>query len=349
MFKKLVLFILLLITSKIALAAPLFSVTFVNPGFANENPTGDFWRNVSRIMQASANNLNIELKISYAERNHILMKQLISQALSNQPDYLIVVDEKSSVIPYLLSIPASNVKIIFLLNGPSKEAELALANAGHQIIGTIEPNNFQAGFKLMHQLARKSMKSTAPSKHLLALLGDVATTAALDRQKGMLAYLEHNKEIELIAEENCQWSQQEAYRITAAWLRRDPSITTIWAANDPIAIGALKAANELQRKVVVGGINWDKNIAPKLDVSIGGHVLLGAYTLTRLAHYHQFQDHIGHLKVSIFEQLDTSNLLLFNAIHGNFIGQLEFSRYINEPEQFTIREINNSIKQKKQQ
>lgn len=121
------------------------------------------------------------------------------------------------------------------------------------------------------------------------------------------------------------------------------------AANDPIAIGALKAANELQRKVVVGGINWDKNIAPQLDVSIGGHVLLGAYTLTRLAHYHQFQNYIGHLKVSIFEQLDTSNLLLFNAIHGNFIGQLEFSRYINEPEQFTIREISNSIKQKKQQ
>ncbi|WP_242441637.1 substrate-binding domain-containing protein [Pseudoalteromonas piscicida] len=284
-------------------------------------------------MRAAARDMNIDLQIDYAARNHILMKTLVAEALNNDStDYLILVNEKSSVVPHLLTLSATPVKIIFLLNGPSKAEEIALHNAGHQVIGTIEPDNFQAGFKLMHQLARKASNSSAPNKHVLALLGDVATTAALDRQKGMRAYLETDKALELIAEENCQWSQQEAYRLAKAWLQRDPAITTIWAANDPIAYGALRAAKELQRKIVIGGVNWDQHIATKLNVSIGGHVLLGAYTLVRLAQYHHDYTAIGNVTLSIFEQLDESNLTLFEAIHGNFLGQLEFSRYINTPE-----------------
>lgn len=197
MIRKL-LFIFLFLSPMAVLSAQRFNVQFVNPGFATKNPTGDFWYNVSNVMTAAASNMNISLKISYAQRNHILMKSLVEQALKSDADYLVLVNEKSSVVPYLLNTKATNIKIIFLLNGPSKTEEVALLKAGHQLIGTIEPDNFQAGFKLMHQLARKALRSSNPSQHVLALLGDVATTAALDRQKGMRAYLEHHTELELI-------------------------------------------------------------------------------------------------------------------------------------------------------
>lgn len=342
MIRKL-LFIFLLLSPMAVLSAQRFNVQFVNPGFATKNPTGDFWYNVSNVMTAAANNMNISLKISYAQRNHILMKSLVDQALKSDADYLVLVNEKSSVVPYLLNTKATNIKIIFLLNGPTKTEEVALLKAGYQIIGTIEPDNFQAGFKLMHQLARKALRSSNPSQHVLALLGDVATTAALDRQKGMRAYLEQHKELELIAEANCQWSQNEAYRLTKAWLQRDSAITTVWAANDPIAYGALLAAQELNRKIVIGGINWDEDIAPKLNVSIGGHVLLGAYTLARLAQYHRDFTPIDSVTLSIFESLDDDSLPLYHAIHGNFPEHLDFLRYINDPTQFTITELTHSL------
>ena len=64
-------------------------VTFINPGFSSDNPTGNFWQHVSLFMQEAANDLNIKLSVRYADRNHILMKQLVRDALSETDSYLI--------------------------------------------------------------------------------------------------------------------------------------------------------------------------------------------------------------------------------------------------------------------
>ncbi|WP_392344857.1 hypothetical protein [Pseudoalteromonas prydzensis] len=71
-----------LIVSPHSIAA--LNIIFVNPGFADSsaeiNTTGNFWFKVSKIMRNAADDLDINLHIKYANRNHILMKELISQA-----------------------------------------------------------------------------------------------------------------------------------------------------------------------------------------------------------------------------------------------------------------------------
>ena len=44
------------------------------------------------------------------------MKSLVEQALKSDADYLVLVNEKSSVVPYLLNTKATNIKIIFKRN-----------------------------------------------------------------------------------------------------------------------------------------------------------------------------------------------------------------------------------------
>ena len=82
------------------------------------------------------------------------------------------------------------------------------------------------------------------------------------------------------------WSLEESFSKTLAFLNAVPNVNAIWCANDAIAFGAIKALDTLniRKHVVVGGINLDtpKNKEITLDVSIGGHVLLGAHALLNI-------------------------------------------------------------------
>ena len=71
-------------------------VVFINPGNVNGDSTGLFWSDVSRFMNATADDLDVELTNIYADRDHIKMKQLANEAISYNPDYFIVVNEKGA-------------------------------------------------------------------------------------------------------------------------------------------------------------------------------------------------------------------------------------------------------------
>ncbi|MEI5637488.1 MULTISPECIES: ABC transporter substrate-binding protein [unclassified Pseudoalteromonas] len=338
---KIIIIVSALLLSGISLASPI-AVEFINPGHESDNATGHFWPNVSKVMETAAADLNIQLSVKYAKRNHIVMKSLVKAALNGNSDYLILVNEKASVIPLLLKEKANNKKLLFLLNGPSAEQNAKLHQAGYQVLGSIVPDNFQAGFTLMAELSKKA-SATKAEQGVLALLGDVATPAALDRQKGMNAFVSKHEHLQLLAQVNSHWSQQDAYRITKAWLTRAPELTIVWAANDPMAYGALQAALDLDRTITVGGVNWDSPIAKQLDVSMGGHVLLGAYALVQLRAFHLNQSEIGLHRLAIFRPLQEQYWPLYEALHGNFPKHLDFLRYINNNNRFTIKDINESI------
>ncbi|WP_440056649.1 ABC transporter substrate-binding protein (plasmid) [Pseudoalteromonas sp. T1lg65] len=355
MLHKLFIFIVLIFSYQAVATEPSrLKVTFINPGYQSDNPTGDFWRNVSKIMQGTAKSLNIDLRIIYADRNHIKMKSVIKQQLSVKQDYLIVVDEKSVITNMLISTSEIHTKIVFLFNGPDSNTLSKLQKQGLPVIGTIKPDNHYAGLKLLNSLFKVRHKNSTNSPQspaqILVLLGDVATEAALMRQSGMQQALQQNGNAEVVAAVNCYWSEKEAYRVTKAWLQRSPSIDIIWAANDPIAYGALRAAKELSLddKVVIGGINWDKDIATQLDVSIGGHVLLGNYALTLISSL-DTEKTVGERVLPLFEELTPEYFPLYDAVHGNFFEQPDPNRYTPSITHFSVKSLNKQISRKNKQ
>mgnify|MGYP002750610294 CR=1 FL=1 len=73
-----------------------FKVTFINPGVSDiSHPTGGFWYNVGSFMRAAAKDLNIELEILYAERNHLKIIEIVQEVANRKekPDFLIIENE----------------------------------------------------------------------------------------------------------------------------------------------------------------------------------------------------------------------------------------------------------------
>ncbi|MDX1728074.1 MAG: ABC transporter substrate-binding protein [Pseudoalteromonas tetraodonis] len=328
-------------------------IIFINPGFsnsteANSNKTGDFWFHVSKIMQNTATDLDVTLTIKYANRNHILMKELIQQAINDKPDYLLLVNEKNVTSQYLSKINSNNVPIYFLLNRPSPASLEQLQKNGVNVVGSITPNNRVAGKSLMQQLYKKFTYKTTTSAHILALLGDYATPASIMRTQGLMDFLTQTPQVTLTAKEVANWSEQEGFTKTLAYVQQAPEINIIWCANDAIAFGAKRALKQLniQSQVIVGGINWEvpPNTGSELDVSIGGHVLLGAHAIINLFDNHTDLKRwpLFHSTNDIFQPLNDTNKPLYNAINANNLAEIDFSQFSKtrpDKVEFTIENL----------
>ena len=322
-------------------------VVFVNPGYQADNPTGNFWSNVSLFTEAAAADLDIKLTILYAQRDHIYMRELVKQGLKLKPDYLILVNEKS-VGPSLMKLVArSNVNVFFLLNDLTKAQFNDLNPSEKQrVVGGVRPNNYQAGYKLALQLIASNSASSNSSYKMLALLGDHATQAALDRKQGLLdAIRDSEKSIELVDALVANWSMQNAYSIVNGFLKRNIELDVIWAANDAIAFGAQQAAIEHKKTLVIGGVNWDKSptMLP-LFISIGGHVTLGALAMVFIHdHSQSLVTRPEHRTVDIFVDDRTKSSQQFIQLMAmkkiNLIDFTRFSKMHDKPLLFSIRNL----------
>ena len=96
------------------------------------------------------------------------------------------------------------------------------------------------------------------------------------------------------------WNEQEASDLTASYLqwaqRNGIQPRAVWAANDPIAIGASEAlkANHLKpgEDVCLVGLNWSAQGLAMVQrgemlLSDGGHFFAGAWAMVMLHDYHQ--------------------------------------------------------------
>lgn len=317
--------------------ADKLKVVFINPGHPKGDATGAFWSNVDRFMHAAADDLNVDLISLYANRNHILMKQLAQKAIELQPDYVIVVNEKGAAFSIVQELSAREIKSFLLLNNLSKVQFSRLPKSQQEFfIGSLIPDNYHVGQALMEELLaihndKVTMDLRSRSYHLLAIQGDYSSAAAVERKQGLMDFISNGKQVTLIDSSVANWSEEEAYTKVKGLLKRQ-QIDIIWAANDPMAQGARRAVKEakLDYPVTIGGINWDEQ--PKeypLDVSFGGHVTLGAKAIAMLFDFHHgLPDNNMHIKVKVFKPLSTNKVARFRAfIADENMSAFDFSRF----------------------
>ncbi|MEO2268481.1 substrate-binding domain-containing protein [Pseudoalteromonas sp. YIC-656] len=330
---------------------PALKVHFVNPGHQFENSTGLFWRNVSIAMEAVAADLDIQLTTSYANRNHILMKEQLLTALQSDADYLVVVDEKKAVTQLLKQIDKVNKPLLFIFNAPDDDV---LIKKPKWLVGYIAPNNFDAGYKLARTLYNASLSrySQDATINMFALYGDHLTDSAISRQHGLDLFLRQHPQVKLVHSDVANWSKSEGFRKSLGVLNHSKEINVIWAANDPIASGALLAARKVRPEdvPVVGGVNWDK-IADneRAEISVGGHVLLGAAALIMLFDSHT--DNKAFATDSNFEIFEPNNEEfheLIETMHNNELGKINFTRFSStHPDtwQFSLQNLAKCLKE----
>lgn len=340
----------LLLTLLGLLTQPAFAlnVTFVNPGRHDEA----YWLSASQAMQAAANQLDIDLEVLYAERDHLKMVDLVRQvtARPQKPDYLIVVNEKL-VAPAMLRLAnAAHLPTLLAYNELSPAQSTEIGRPRRQLrywLGSLVPDNEQAGYDSLHALiatARQRGLLGTPAK-LLMISGDPATPASVERLRGARRVLAAHPEVRLVQVVNGMWQRERAYQQANWLLARHADTRLIWTANDLMAFGVRQSLQEHGRQagrdVLISTVNNSPEVMrARIDGEInalsGGHFLTGAWALVLLydyTHGKDFADEGLELRKPIFGLVTPAMAQRFldRFGSGNFdrIDFRHFSRRLN--------------------
>ncbi|WP_085674303.1 MULTISPECIES: ABC transporter substrate-binding protein [unclassified Pseudomonas] len=275
----------------LAASAQAASVVFLNPGHANET----FWTSYSRFMQAAADELGMTLRVEYSERDATLAMNQARAVLKGpqRPDYLVLVNEQY-VAPEIIRLSqGTGVKLFLVNNGlTASQARSIQAQPGKygQVLGTLTANDQQAGFRMLHEMVALLPRDNEPID-LVAFAGVKTTPASQLREEGMRQALADFPQVRLRQVVYGGWSRERAYEQAQQLLLRYPKTRLVWAANDQMALGAMRAFEETGRQpgrdVVFGAVNSSPEalrarIDGRLGVLMGGHTTLGGWAMVLL-------------------------------------------------------------------
>jgi ABC-type sugar transport system substrate-binding protein len=283
----------------------------IRVGFINPTGPPEFWRLVSATMQAAGAQLGIAIDERQSERSFDKAIALARDFVSQQPrlDYLIATNDVAAGGEIIKLADAAGVPLI-LLNNDLDEKQLAEygepRSKYRHWLGSIVPDHEGGGYGIAEAILIEAVriKKNRPLK-LLALAGEVNTPAStgrirgLNRATGVMGKLFGPGSVELVDVVNLDWSERSAEAWMRESLQKGTRIDALWAANDPMALGAITALREAGYKpgvdVVVGGLNWsqaavERVLKGEMVVTHGGHFLLGAWAMVILRDYHDGRD-----------------------------------------------------------
>jgi ABC-type sugar transport system substrate-binding protein len=340
-------------------------IAFINPGYGDRG----FWKDVRDTMQAAADQFGFDLVVFDSDRDWKQMAESANRvfAMNPPPDYIIAVNEHQQGTRIVLEAQERSIPVLMLLNDLTDEQKQRFGRPGRELgfwIATLVPDNERAGFEIAQSLAiaAKDAHNGGLRKDLclLSLAGDSMTPASLQRLRGLDMALE---QYPLLREQRrlvVNWSFEEAYRRTAEWLATGGCLDAVWAANDSIALGAIKAIEEFGKvpgkDVFVGGLNWSAeglgNVASgKMTMTHGGHFLAGAWIMVLLKDYLEGIEKLTtNPEVSFRMQAITrDNFETYKQVLGDRDwNKIDFSQFslVSNPEQrdyrFRIEELNSA-------
>lgn len=274
------------------------SVVFLNPGRSDE----PFWRSYADFMQAAADDLGMDLRIEFAERDNARMlrqaRAILQGPEAQRPDYLVFVNEQYAA-PEILRLGQGSGVRLFTVNSTLTDEQRELTGGPRERysnwIGSLVPNDEEAGALMAEELIRQQRRLQPQGTiEMLAFSGVKQTPAARFREAGLRRVLAANPDVRLRQLVYAEWDRGRAFEQASQLLPRYPRVSLIWAANDEMAFGAMRAADALgplvRGRLHVSALNnspevLQARIDGRVDVLVGGHFTLGGWALVMLADY----------------------------------------------------------------
>lgn len=276
----------------------------------NEKALTGFWITTRTFIQAAAEDLDVDLKIYYANRDYFLMVQKAKNVMSNpetRPDGIMFHNYKKQGENILKLAEQHGVRSLIFNAGFGDDENPGVPRGKYrQWIGQMTPDDKHAGYllavKLMKEAAKANKLGADGKIHAVALEGNRASQASNARIQGFKRALEENDQVVNRQFFHSKWKEtfaQEAFNATS---QRYPAVSLFWAASESMAIGVIKGARELGWKpgkdFVTGGVDLlSKNmpylLSNEMAVSVGGHYVEGAFALIALYDYLNGYDFAG--------------------------------------------------------
>jgi len=250
--------------------------------FMAANGVGDalWYEGIVEHSQAAADALNIDLKHVFAGtvRPEVLARLEEELTQTPKPDYVVFGNQRSLGTTMLEMAEEHGVNAFLYIAPISSGDHERLSGPRGKLkhwIGELIPNDEQAGFDLAQILiARARAKHVEKNEklHLVGIAGRRSTSSAKERQKGLMRALAVNDDVELLQVVSARWQTEVAEQKFKLLKRRYPHIDIVWSANDPMALGVVRAVRDTNPvlKPSIGGVDW---IPPAIDAVEGGELV----------------------------------------------------------------------------
>lgn len=317
------------------------TVSFINPGHADE----PYWLGVSEAMQAASRSLGIKLEVLYAGRDPGRALQLGREiaARTQRPDYVILVNEKGTLVENARVLGAAGIKTFAAFSGllPQERARWAPRKGLPLLLGSLEPRAEDAGYLTAKALIAQALADSRSGirPQLLAIGGDRSTPVSIQRNEGLRRALAEHPQVELVQQGFADWRRDLAAETMAGMLARHPQARSLWTGSDLMAFGAMDALEAAGQQVAgdwhIASINTSNEamkalIDGRLKALAGGHFLAGAWSLVMVYDHHHgrdFSDEGLELERPMFMLFRKAEAQRFLARFGDGLGELDFRPY----------------------
>lgn len=330
----------------LSIPAAALTVAFVNPGKSDEL----YWLTASQAMQSAADSLGIRLEVFYAERDHLrqveIMRTLVARPARERPDYVVIGNEKRMGGPQLRLATDAGIKVFFAYSTLLSEDRAVFGAPREKYkdwIGSLLPRAEDAGYLTAKALIERGLREgrfAADGKlHLLAIAGDNSTESSLLRNAGMERAVREQPKVVLDQMVYAEWRRDLGEEKAKQLYVRHPQVQLVWAGNDLMAFGAMKALEEGGGKAgkdkLFSGVNTSTEamqavIDGRMEALAGGHFMCGAWALVLLydyAHGRDFADEGLELVYPMFSLFDPPLARRFLERFKDGVPKMDFRAY----------------------
>jgi ABC-type sugar transport system substrate-binding protein len=343
-------------------ASERLRVGFLCPAPA-DNP---FWSQVTRVMRAAAEDLDIELIVRCSERGSLATKRIGNELLNTTPklDYLLTGYWPLVTKSHLELAQKLRIKV-FVFNAEIRDDERDTVGFPRQYfqnwIGHMIPDDKQSSDDLTRMLITRARetRSIPPDGEVrvLALTGIGSSAVGSNRAEGLRTRVAATPGVVLheIGLEN--WLPGWARDETAKFLKNNPHTDVVWGVSQASTWGAVQGVEQSGgkpgRDVVVGGFDWNPDSLQaisegKIAALMSGHFIEGAWALILIHDYHYGLDFVDSEGIRILTQFSPITLanyprykVLLNGKHWDETDFRKFSKKYNPQ----LKSYNFSIEQ----
>jgi ribose transport system substrate-binding protein len=209
-------------------------------GLVMKTLTNPFFIEMEKGARRAEKELGIALQVKTAAQETSIEQQiqLVNDLIAAKVDAIVIAPgDSQSLVASVKKASDAGIKVVNIDNRLDLES---MKQAGLQGVPFIGVDNDSGAYKAGQFLAAGI---STPTKAAI-LEGIRSADNAQQRMEGAKRALGENKNIKLVASETANWKIDEAYKVTKSIFKKDPDIQLVFAANDMMAIGAVKYLQE---------------------------------------------------------------------------------------------------------
>ncbi|MBJ3593153.1 substrate-binding domain-containing protein [Salmonella enterica subsp. enterica serovar Saintpaul] len=205
------------------------------------------------------------------EREHPDLKIIVKTA-ANAP-------EQANQLQDLLTVNKMNTLVIFPFESATltkpvaqvKDKDVYVTVVDRGLTDTKAQDAYVAGDNTAFgKLPAEYLAKTMGGKGDLVVLRGIPTTLDNERFDAFSAVIKQHPDMKILDAKYGNWNRDDAFRVMQDYLTRYKHIDAVWAADDDMAVGVLKAINQAKRddiKIVFGGAGAKGAIKTLMDGS----------------------------------------------------------------------------------